>query len=98
MRIVGPIRTQSASSSGVSLDGHDLGPRDEQDQAWGACEKCGHQNIGRRAARRARAVRTLNGMTKGRVVMVTITGLVPRTWLFLCDSPLFPSKEEFGDY
>ena len=40
----------------------------------------------------------LNGMIKGRVVTVTITGLVARTWLFLCDSPLFPSKEEFGDY
>ena len=40
----------------------------------------------------------LNRMTKGRVVMVTITGLVARSWLFLCDSPLFPSKEEFGDY
>ena len=40
----------------------------------------------------------LNGMTKGRVVIVTITGLVARSWLLLCDSPIFPSKEEFGDY
>ena len=32
------------------------------------------------------------------VVMVTITGLVACSWPFSCDSPLFPSKEDFGDY
>ena len=40
----------------------------------------------------------LNRMTMGRVVMVTINGLVARSWLFLCAPPVFPSKEEFGHY
>ena len=31
------------------------------------------------------------------MVIVTITGLVACSRPFLCDSPLFPSKEEFGD-
>ena len=38
----------------------------------------------------------LHRPTKGRAVMVTITGQVARSWLCLCASPVFPSKEEFG--